>query len=531
MSTVALRSHRALSFRPETVCSTCLKHVQRSEGREPLRSSTSQPRRTYVDWKNIEHPEWRKQAVKRLNARKPEDIPQENYTTNPRTKDGFLGPNFYSAESSFPPISIEPLPKVDLDTTPEDRRDLDSTRPAPLDEVTRSKDEKAFSYYLRLGKSFLKFYKTGMKNIKRNWTEYREIKGWLQPFTIGGSARYGGTPHQNQDKEMIPIPHISRREYILSFRTKHDVFKLLPFGLVLLICGEFTPLVVLLLGNRVTPYTCRIPSQQRKNLDKALQRFRTYQREMRRLTEKSVPSPRHTFDFQPPSRRVEHPWRRDALFAHLVDQTSFSTLPFPLTANLFWHSTLQPRLSAYWDRIFCDTLLIKRSGGFTSLSPQDIFEYALNYGSLSLFIIMQYEISHRKNYDFVNESLKKRLVPILEAEADVMLDEDFTRLHPSMHWARAYRDSTRWGTHTPDIQGALRLMREFRMEWSTDRESWGGNWKFRGDATTPAITDKNTIITNAISEKQTKPEVSEPMAFRQRGKADDKKPKTEKVTA
>ena len=97
---------------------------------------------------------------------------------------------------------------------------------------------------------------------------------------------------------------------------------------------------------------------------------------------------------------------------------------------------------------------------------------------------MQYEISHQKNYDFVNQDLKDRLVPILDAEADVMFHEDFTRLHPSMHWARAYRDSTRWGTHTPDIDGALKLMKEFEMEWSTDRESWGGNWKFKSRAQT-----------------------------------------------
>ena len=519
MSVVGLRGHRAIPVRYDTVCSSCLRHLQRSEGRVPSRVLAARGSRQYADWHKIEHPEWRKQAVQRWNARTPDDLPKESYTPNTKTKDGFMNTTLYSLKPDFPPISTERLPDVDPGPLPEDRRNLDTTRSAPLDDVVRKPDDSTFSYYLRLGRAYLKFYKTGMKNIRRNWNEFSEIKGWLTPFTIGASARYGGTNHVNKKRESVPIPHISRREYILYFRTKHDLFKLLPFGLVILVCGEFTPLVIILLGNRVTPYTCRIPSQQRTTLDNALQRFRTFQREMRILTSKSVPTPRHALDFQPPSHHREHPWRRDALFAHLVNQTNFSTLPFPLTANLYWHFTLQPRLSAYWDKIFCDSLLIIRAGGFSSLSPQDIFEYALNYGSLSLLVIMQYEIKHKKNYDFVNESLKDRLVPILDAEAEVMFNEDFTRLHPSMHWARAYRDSTRWGTHTPDIQGALKLMREFGMEWSTDLESWGGDWRFKSQGANDKVKATAEAGQNAHTEldARTDPKPLETLALRQQG--------------
>ena len=112
---------------------------------------------------------------------------------------------------------------------------------------------------------------------------------------------------------------------------------------------------------------------------------------------------------------------------------------------------------------------------------------------------MQHEIKQRKNYDFVDESLKQRLVPILNAEAELMFDENFTRLHPSMHWARAYRDSTRWGTHTPDVQEALKLMGEFGMEWSMERDTWGGDWRFKSPTlTAPRTKDKVEAI--AIAE-------------------------------
>ncbi len=130
---------------------------------------------------------------------------------------------------------------------------------------------------------------------------------------------------------------------------------------------------------------------------------------------------------------------------------------------------------------------------------------------------MQYEIKHRKTYDFINESLKDRLVPILDAEAEVMFDEDFTRLHPSMHWARAYRDSTRWGTHTPDIQGALKLMKEFGMEWSTDRDAWGGDWKFRNDTSINVKGNQAAAETDIKIEDRTEPSPLENLALREQG--------------
>lgn len=40
--------------------------------------------------------------------------------------------------------------------------------------------------------------------------------------------------------------------------------RLIPFALTLIICGEFTPIIVLALGNAITPFTCRIPRQVEK---------------------------------------------------------------------------------------------------------------------------------------------------------------------------------------------------------------------------------------------------------------------------
>jgi hypothetical protein len=36
---------------------------------------------------------------------------------------------------------------------------------------------------------------------------------------------------------------------------------MIPFTLILIICGEFTPLIVPIFGSAITPATCRVPSQ------------------------------------------------------------------------------------------------------------------------------------------------------------------------------------------------------------------------------------------------------------------------------
>jgi hypothetical protein len=40
---------------------------------------------------------------------------------------------------------------------------------------------------------------------------------------------------------------------------------MIPFAIILIVCGEMTPLAVLALGNAVTPFTCRVPRQIEKD--------------------------------------------------------------------------------------------------------------------------------------------------------------------------------------------------------------------------------------------------------------------------
>jgi hypothetical protein len=53
---------------------------------------------------------------------------------------------------------------------------------------------------------------------------------------------------------------MSRADFLLLHRSARDISRLPLFALMLVVCGEFTPLVVPFLSG-VVPHTCRIPSQ------------------------------------------------------------------------------------------------------------------------------------------------------------------------------------------------------------------------------------------------------------------------------
>lgn len=88
-----------------------------------------------------------------------------------------------------------------------------------------------------LGKSYLKFFRLGLKAIRVN---YRHLRALRKPSVAGGC--------EPEDRAAL----------LLRQRTRHDLVRLPLFGLVILLTGEFSPLVVFLFP-KLTPYTCRVP--------------------------------------------------------------------------------------------------------------------------------------------------------------------------------------------------------------------------------------------------------------------------------
>ena len=125
-----------------------------------------------------------------------------------------------------------------------------STLPALLQLPERDPAKSLPGHLFRTGKAYLGFYKTGLKNI---WTNYQ------------ASSAYRRSQPSQKD--------LTRANFQLLRRSRHDLLRVPPFLLIFAICGEFTPLVVLAVPN-VVPGTCWIPKQV-ENKRRQLERRRS----------------------------------------------------------------------------------------------------------------------------------------------------------------------------------------------------------------------------------------------------------------
>ncbi|EPE35865.1 hypothetical protein GLAREA_05203 [Glarea lozoyensis ATCC 20868] len=134
-----------------------------------------------------------------------------------------------------------------------------STHPAPLVLPTRKEYPSTFKYLFNLGKTYANFYKTGGKNIYHNYRATQPIKSKI-------NAHYPPSRHDPAValRSYLHSQGLTRAEFQLLIRSWHDTKRVPLFGLVFLICGEFTPLVVLAISN-IVPWTCRIPRQIEKD--------------------------------------------------------------------------------------------------------------------------------------------------------------------------------------------------------------------------------------------------------------------------
>jgi hypothetical protein len=112
-----------------------------------------------------------------------------------------------------------------------------------------------FSHLFSTGKAYLTFYKTGMKQILAN---HKLVNGKNSPLP---SASLSAFFRNTDDTTVIKPPaRGTRADQVLRFRYQHDMRCLTPFAILLLVCGEMTPFVVLTVPG-IVPFTCRIPAQ------------------------------------------------------------------------------------------------------------------------------------------------------------------------------------------------------------------------------------------------------------------------------
>ena len=124
-----------------------------------------------------------------------------------------------------------------------------TTLPPPLETPNREAFDSQFKYLFELGKGYVKFYKEGVKSV---WGNRKLVKEKVER-----------TPKDDRPSIFRPsyVPRtFSRADWVLLWRSRHDMLRLPFFGLMLVVIGEFTVLVVALVDGLV-PYPCRIPSQ------------------------------------------------------------------------------------------------------------------------------------------------------------------------------------------------------------------------------------------------------------------------------
>ncbi|OBT46191.1 hypothetical protein VE00_02290 [Pseudogymnoascus sp. WSF 3629] len=123
-----------------------------------------------------------------------------------------------------------------------------STLPPPLVIPPKNPDQSFFRTLFNQGKGYLTFYKTGAQAIFTNLSLTRAPQELVD-------KKYDGAVY-----EAVRDRNFSRADYQLLLRSWHDIKRLPVFGLIFIVCGEFTPLIVFAVSS-VVPYTCRVPGQ------------------------------------------------------------------------------------------------------------------------------------------------------------------------------------------------------------------------------------------------------------------------------
>lgn len=285
-----------------------------------------------------------------------------------------------------------------------------------------------FKYIFSLGKTYAAFYWAGVKQFYGNFKMMYRINNRLSGTSPNAAARY-----------VTVAKRISYDDYEMITRTRHDMWKCIPFLLVLAVCGEFTPLVIVALGPSVVPGPCVIPKQVVGHRKKMLERDHIYMQEVSRLLRAC------DGDFGKIAKDRRKIREMHNLIAYRAGLTPFKKLA-PVLGGLYWRFRTQKKLAQHCDEILSVAVLVEREGGWAKKSPQDMWEWADKYGLYRLREFTAGAVA--RGEDPVSEEMKTSMLPHVEAEVRSMLEEDFTRIPRRSHCTIALNSPL---YHRPDI--------------------------------------------------------------------------------
>jgi LETM1-like protein len=218
-----------------------------------------------------------------------------------------------------------------------------TTLPAPIKVPVREEGQSFFpSYALALGKAYIGFYKTGVKNIYTNFKLSRDIQHAID------------AQHASSFSTAVSSASLTRSDLQLLVRNWHDIKRVPIFALVLMICGEFTPLVVIALSG-IVPWTCRIPKQIESDRKKMEQRRSISFREL---------------TTEPPTHAGVENLRRTQLL-HISRSLGLSSGIWDLVGGLPT-SLLRRNVRRRVEYLELDDSLIRKAGGIHDMASEEV---------------------------------------------------------------------------------------------------------------------------------------------------------------
>lgn len=217
-----------------------------------------------------------------------------------------------------------------------------STRPPPLQLPSRLPEQPAYKYYFAVGKTFASFYKTGFKNLYRNFQAARAIAQRLESTTYEEDVRNG---------------LISRAEWHLVRRQRADALKVPLFTLLFICCGEFTPLVAIYFNGAI-PRTLWVPKQ----IEQARKKLEARRREVFRNPPVGLDLDQTRANSETLSKaELLHLGRSLGLYSSLWDRIDLPPL---------W--LIRRRAKKHMDFVELDDFTIHRDGGVENLEPVEV---------------------------------------------------------------------------------------------------------------------------------------------------------------
>jgi hypothetical protein len=238
--------------------------------------------------------------------------------------------------------------------------------------------------YVALGRAYLSFYKTGLKNVYHNYRASLPLRRSLGlPVYLPISPPPAPSPSTSStDSKPTPFrtavhsQNLSRANFQLVRRAAYDVRRMIPFTFILIICGELTPLAVLALGNAVTPFTCRVPQQIKKARLQRADRKRAALAAHQAQSRGSVTGPAAGSDAEREllAREFAHAgWVEKASAQEILQACAAlglvrtHTRPPALVSWLY-----RPRLRRYVEYLALDDELIRQGGGVPAMEAAEV---------------------------------------------------------------------------------------------------------------------------------------------------------------